>query len=109
MKCGRVVYHNDLEESLIVNASKVIDLIYQMYLKAKISYEHDVRVEEYPFAREAIYNAIAHNCYMHRTLIQIRVMDDAITISNSCILPEGCPARENVPKNHPPAGCIYIA
>lgn len=89
----RVVYHNDLEESLIVNASKVIDLIYQMYLKAKISYEHDIRVEEYPFAREAIreavYNAIAHNCYMYGTPIQIRVMDDAITISNSCILPEG--------------------
>lgn len=88
-----VVYHNDLEESLIVNASKVIDLIYQMYLKAKIGYEHDVRVEEYPFAREAIreavYNAIAHNCYMYGTPIQIRVMDDAITISNSCILPEG--------------------
>ncbi len=90
---GRVVYHNDLEESLIVNASKVIDLIYQMYLKAKIGYEHDVRVEEYPFAREAIreavYNAIAHNCYLYGTPIQIRVMDDAITISNSCILPEG--------------------
>ncbi len=90
---GRVVYHNDLEESLIVNASKVIDLIFQRYLKAKIGYEHDVQVEEYPFAREAIreavYNAIAHNCYMYGTLIQIRVMDDAITISNSCILPDG--------------------
>ena len=33
---GRVVYHNDLEESLIVNASKVINLIYQMYLKVKV-------------------------------------------------------------------------
>lgn len=90
---NRVVYHNDLEESLIVNASKVIDLIYQMYLKAKIGYEHDVRVEEYPFAREAIreavYNAIAHNCYMYGAPIQIRVMEDAIIISNSCILPEG--------------------
>lgn len=90
---GRVVYHNDLDESLIVNASKVINLIYQMYLKAKIRYEHDVRVEEYPFAREAIreavYNAIAHNCYMCGTPIQIKIMDDAITISNSCILPEG--------------------
>lgn len=89
----RVVYHNDLEESLIVTASKVIDLIYQMYLKAKIDYEHDVRVEEYPFAREAIreavYNAIAHNCYMYGVPIQIRVMEDAIIISNSCILPEG--------------------
>ncbi len=90
---GRVVYHNDLEESLIVNASKVIDLIFQMYLKAKIGYAHDVRVEEYPFAREAIreavYNAIAHNCYMYGAPIQIRVQEDAIIISNSCILPEG--------------------
>lgn len=90
---GRVVYHNDLEESLIVNASRVIDLIYQMYLKAKIGYEHDMRVEEYPFAREAIreaiYNAIAHNCYMYGAPIQIRVMEDSIIISNSCILPDG--------------------
>ena len=87
-----VVYHNDLEESLIVNANKVIDLIFQMYLKAKISYEHDKRVEDYPFAREAIreavYNAIAHNCYMYGVPIQIIVKEDSITISNSCILPE---------------------
>ena len=38
---------------------------YLKYLKAKITYEHDRRVETYPFAREAIreavYNAIAHN------------------------------------------------
>ena len=54
---------------------------------------HDIRVEEYPFAREAIreavYNAIAHNCYMYGIPIQIKISDDAITISNSCILPEG--------------------
>lgn len=90
---GQVVYHNDLEESLILNASKIIDLIYLMYLKAKIRYEHDVRVEEYPFSREAIreavYNAIAHNCYIYGMPIQIRVAEDAISISNSCILPEG--------------------
>lgn len=90
---GRVVYHNDLDESLIVTASKVIDLIFRMYLKAKIRYVHDVRVEEYPFAREAIreavYNAIAHNCYMYGAPIQIKIMEDAIVISNSCILPEG--------------------
>ena len=89
---GYVVYHHELEESLIVNATKIIDLIYMMYLKAKISYVHDRRVEEYPFAREAVreavYNAIAHNCYMYGTPIQIRVMDDSMTISNRCILPE---------------------
>ena len=50
-----------------------------MYLKAKISYEHDKRVEDYSFAREAIreavYNAIAHNCYMYGVPIQIRVKE----------------------------------
>ena len=49
-------------------------------------------MEEYPFAREAIreaiYNAIAHNCYMYGTPIQIKIMEDAITISNQCILPD---------------------
>lgn len=116
---GRVVYHNDLEESLIVNAHKVIDLIYQMYLKAKIGYEHDIRVEEYPFAREAIreavYNAIAHNCYMYGVPIQIKVLDDSITISNSCILPEGWTVdtlmepHESEPYNPDIAGVFYRA
>ena len=114
-----MVYHNDLEESLIVNAHKVIDLIYQMYLKAKIGYEHDIRVEEYPFAREAIreavYNAIAHNCYMYGVPIQIKIMDDAITISNSCILPEGWTVdtlmepHESKPYNPDIAGVFYRA
>ena len=113
---GRVVYHNDLEESLIVNAHKVIDLIYQMYLKAKIGYEHDIRVEEYPFAREAIreavYNAIAHNCYMYGVPIQIKITDDTITISNSCILPEGWTVdtlmepHESEPYN-PDIACVF--
>lgn len=116
---GMVVYHNDLEESLIVNASKVIDLIYQMYLKAKIGYEHDVRVEEYPFAREAIreavYNAIAHNCYMYGTPIQIKVMDDSIAISNRCILPEGWTVdtlmekHDSIPYNPDIANVFYRA
>ena len=30
---------------------------YQKYLKAAITYEHDIRVETYPFAREAVREA----------------------------------------------------
>lgn len=86
-------YQDTLEGSLITTANKVIELIYLKYLKAKITYEHDKRVETYPFAREAIreavYNAIAHNCYMFGTPIQIRIEDDKIIISNRCILPDG--------------------
>ncbi|MBQ6076397.1 MAG: putative DNA binding domain-containing protein [Lachnospiraceae bacterium] len=86
-------YQDMLEGSLITTADKVIDLIYLKYLKAKITYEHDRRIETYPFARdairEAVYNAIVHNCYMFGVPIQIRIEDEAIVISNSCILPEG--------------------
>ena len=78
---------------MISTADKVVDLIYLKYLKAKITFEHDRRVETYPFAREAVreavYNAIIHNCYMYGSPIQIRIEDDAMIISNSCILPEG--------------------
>ena len=51
----------------------------------------------YPFARnairEAIYNAIALNCYMYGTPIQIRIEEEKIIISNRCILPEGWTAE----------------
>ena len=116
---GCVVYHHTLEESLIVNASKVVDLIYLMYLKAKISYEHDRRVEEYPFARlairEAIFNAIAHNCYMYGTPIQIRISDEYLSIANRCILPENwtidtfMTAHDSMPFNPNIANVFYRA
>ncbi len=71
---------------------RVIDLIYTKYLKAAITYEHDVRVETYPFpregVREAIYNALGHNNYAASIPIQIRIEDDAMYISNNCILPK---------------------
>jgi ATP-dependent DNA helicase RecG len=114
-----VEYHDDLEGSLISTADKVVDLIYLKYLKAKITYEHDRRVETYPFARnairEAIYNAIAHNCYMYGTPIQIRIEEEQIIISNRCILPEGWTAEtlmqphDSIPYNPDIANVFYRA
>jgi ATP-dependent DNA helicase RecG len=96
-----------------------VDLIYLKYLKAKITYEHDRRVETYPFARnairEAIYNAIAHNCYMYGTPIQIRIEEEQIIISNRCILPEGWTAEtlmqphDSIPYNPDIANVFYRA
>jgi len=116
---GTVEYHDDLEGSLISTADKVVDLIYLKYLKAKITYEHDRRVETYPFARnairEAIYNAIAHNCYMYGTPIQIRIEEEQIIISNRCILPEGWTAEtlmqphDSIPYNPDIANVFYRA
>ena len=59
---------------------------------SRILHEHDVRVETYPFpregVREAIYNALGHNNYAASIPIQIRIEDDAMYISNNCILPK---------------------
>ena len=116
---GTVEYHDDLEGSLISTADKIVDLIYLKYLKARITYEHDRRVETYPFARnairEAIYNAIAHNCYMYGTPIQIRIEEEQIIISNRCILPEGWTAEtlmqphDSIPYNPDIANVFYRA
>lgn len=85
-------YQDTVEGSLFSIADRVIDLIYTKYLKAAIAYEHDVRVETYPFpregVREAIYNALGHNNYAASIPIQIRIDEDAMYISNNCILPK---------------------
>lgn len=112
-------YQDVLEGSLITTADKVIDLIYFKYLKAKITYEHDRRMETYPFAREAVreavYNAIIHNCYMFGAPIQIRIEDEAMIISNSCVLPDGWTTdtlmepHDSRPYNPDMAGVFYRA
>lgn len=85
----------------------------------KISYDQDIRVEDYPFAREAvreaIYNAIAHNCYMYGTPIQIKITEDEMTISNRCILPENWTVEtlmekhDSIPYNPEIANVFYRA
>ena len=112
-------YQDQLEGSLFRIADQVIDLIYTKYLKAKITYEHNVRVETYPFpidgVREAIYNALAHNNYARCVPIQIRIQDDAMFISNSCILPSGWDVESllqphrSVPFNPAIANAFYRA
>lgn len=114
-----VVYQDELDGSLIVIADRVVELIFLKYLKAKISYERDIRVETYPFereaVREAVYNALVHNCYMFGTPIQIRVEEEAIIISNRCVLPEGWTAEtltqthESIPYNPNIAKTFYLA
>ena len=114
-----LLYHDTIEGSLISIADKVIDLIFFKYLKAAISYEHDMRVEQYPFAREAVreavYNAIAHNCYMSGVPIQIRIDDNSMTISNTCVFPTGWTVEtlfkphKSIPYNPSIAKAFYLA
>ena len=60
-------YQDTVEGSLFNIADKVIDLIYTKYLKAKITYEHDVRIETYPFPREGVREAITLQAYRFRS------------------------------------------
>lgn len=71
-------------------ADRVIDLIYLKYLKAAVSYHKETRVETYPFARdavrEAVYNALIHCNWADNNPIQIRIDEDVMYISNSSLL-----------------------
>ena len=88
---AELLYHDDIEGSLFVIADRVIDLIFTKYLKAKITYDHAVRVETFPFpyegVREAVFNAIVHNNYSSGVPIQIKILDDYMYVSNEHLLP----------------------
>ena len=49
---------------VMIQANRVIDLLYTKYLTAEISYDNITRIEHYPFPkdaiREAIFNALIH-------------------------------------------------
>lgn len=96
-------YQDVVEGSLILIADRVVDLIYLKYLKAAITYEHDVRVETYPFSREAVreavYNALIHCKWEDGIPVQIRIEDEVMYISNACVFPNDW-TTENLMKTH---------
>lgn len=96
-------YQDEVKGSLILQADRVIELIYLKYLKANISYDKEIRIETYPFAREAvreaIFNSIIHKLYSSLTPIQIRIEDEAMYISNDCVFPTGW-TKETLMEHH---------
>ena len=81
----------------------MVELIYLKYLKASISYDKEVRVETYPYAREAVreavYNALIHCKWEDGIPIQILIEDEAMYISNACVFPSDW-TTENLMKTH---------
>lgn len=61
---SELLYQDEVTGSLIIIADRIIELIYLKYLKARVSYYKETRVETYPYARdavrEAVYNALIH-------------------------------------------------
>ena len=112
-------YQDTMEGALFRTADGIIDLIFTKYLKAAITYEHDVRVERYPFpreaVREAVYNALVHNNYARGVPIQIRIEDRTMYIGNECLLPMNWTVatikgkHRSIPFNPSIAGAFYRA
>jgi ATP-dependent DNA helicase RecG len=79
-------YQDEVHGPLILQADKVVDLVYTKYLKALITYEGIHRVEQYMFHkdafREIVLNAIVHKDYSGCNPIQISVYPDKIYIWN---------------------------
>ena len=114
-----ILYQDIYDGSLISTADRIVDDIYLKYLKAKITFEHDRRYETYPYpraaVREAIFNALVHNCYMFGAPIQIRIDEKEMMISNTCMLPENWTVdnllskHQSIPYNPTLANTFYIA
>lgn len=96
-------YHDDLSGSFMMIADRVVELIYLKYLKARITYKKEVRIETYPFpregVREAVFNALIHCHWADNVPIQIRIEDTRMYVSNNCLLPSDWKAQ-NLMKAH---------
>lgn len=96
-------YQDEVIGSLFMQAERVIELIYLKYLKAPVTYDNLTRVETYPFpkdaVREALYNALVHSRWSAGILIQVRIEDDAMYISNECVFPSDW-TMESLLKRH---------
>jgi len=124
VKIGRfagsnLLYQDEIHGSLLVIADKTIDLIYLKYLKAAISYHKETRVETYPYARdavrEAVFNALIHCNWANNIPIQIKIEDKHMYIGNSSLLPFGwtsetlLASHTSVPFNPDVANVFYRA
>lgn len=96
-------YQDEIHGSLFVQADRILDLIFTKYLKAEIWYDKETRIETFPFAREAVreavYNALVHKNYADCNPIQISVYADKMYIANDCIFPSDWTAADLMNKH----------
>lgn len=91
-KADDIIYHDEVKGPLMLQADKVVDLVYTKYLKALVSYEGLQRIETFMTPREAfrevVLNAINHKLYESGNPIQISVYEDHIVVFNQGKWPE---------------------
>jgi ATP-dependent DNA helicase RecG len=114
-----IAFQDVVSGPLIKQPDKAVDLIYSKYLRVVITYEGIRRVENYPYPRaamrEAILNAVANKRYEQGAPVQIRVYDDHILMFNDGSLPENWTVdtlfepHKSVPYNPLIANVYYFA
>lgn len=86
-------YQEEVRGSLFIIAERLLEILYLKYLSASISYQKDIRIERYPYPREAlreiVYNALIHSNWAMDEPIQIKITDNSLSVSNVGILPIG--------------------
>ena len=89
---AEIIFQDVIEGNLLNQADRVFDLLFSKYLKARISYEGNQRVEEFDYdryaLREVIHNAIVHKDYSSGIPIQIGVLKDRLFVYNAGHLPQ---------------------
>jgi ATP-dependent DNA helicase RecG len=92
-----------VEGNLFEQLEKIIDILRTKYLHSYISYEGLQRIEtlEYPYdaIREAVINALIHRDYTDTTVLQIRVYENKMVLSNGATLSSEVPI-EKFRENH---------
>jgi ATP-dependent DNA helicase RecG len=87
-----LMYQDVVEGDLFTQVEKTLDLLQTKYLKARISYEGQQRIERFDYApaalREVLHNAVVHKDYASGVPIQISVYEDKLMFWNPGQLPE---------------------
>ena len=88
---SELLYQDIIGGTLFEQVDKAMELIFNKYLKAHISYEGVQRIESYGVSelafREALINAVVHKDYASQFDIQISVYKDRLLIWNAGDLP----------------------
>lgn len=103
-KSDDIIYHDEIHGPLMLQADRVVDLVYTKYLKALISYDGLQRIETFMTPKEAfrevILNAINHKLYESGNPIQISVYEDKIIVFNQGYWPEDIRLEDIYSRKH---------
>jgi ATP-dependent DNA helicase RecG len=100
---ANLVFQDELSGPMYLVADQAVELITSKYCAAPITYDGIVRVENAPYPkgalREAVLNAVINADYSENEPIMIRVYDGYLDITNAGGLPDGA-SLGDIMENH---------